>query len=114
MVSDVERGRLRRSTVTSVTSVHQNDEILALARNEVVTNSAGERSWEGTFVNTNRRTRRDVAVTVNFLDSQDRPVGKAEAEADELTQGERRWAAPRLAVRSPPRLSNHAVRRGLD
>jgi hypothetical protein len=49
--------------------VHQNDEILALIRNDVVTDAAGQRTWEGTFVNTNRRTLRDVAVTVDFLDS---------------------------------------------
>jgi hypothetical protein len=69
--------------------VHQNDEILALSRNEVVTNPAGERSWAGTFVNTNERTLRDVAVTVDFLDSQNRTVGKAEAEAAELAYGSR-------------------------
>jgi hypothetical protein len=69
--------------------VHQNDEILALIQNEVVTGSAGQRSWEGTFVNTNERTLRDVAVTVDFLDSQDRPVAKAEAETDELQEGAR-------------------------
>jgi hypothetical protein len=64
--------------------VHQNDEILALIRNEVVTDPAGQRTWEGTFVNTNERTLRDVAVTVDFLDSQDRTVRKAKAEAAEL------------------------------
>jgi len=64
--------------------VHQDDEILALTRNDVVTNAAGQRTWEGSFVNTNGRTLRDVAVTVDFLDSQDRTVGKAEAEAAEL------------------------------
>ena len=64
--------------------VHQNDEILALIRNEVVTDVAGQRTWAGSFVNTNERTLRDVAVAVNFLDSQDRPVGKAEAESAEL------------------------------
>ncbi|MEO6080956.1 MAG: FxLYD domain-containing protein [Steroidobacteraceae bacterium] len=64
--------------------VHQNDEILALIRNEVVTDVAGQRTWSGAFVNTNDRTLRDVAVTVDFLDSQDRPVGKADAKAAEL------------------------------
>lgn len=82
--------------------VHQNDEILALIRNAVVTDPAGQRSWEGTFVNTNERTLRDVAVTVDFLDSQDRTVGKAEAEADELQEGARlelQASLPREAVR---------------
>jgi hypothetical protein len=75
--------------------VHQNDEILALARNEVVTDPAGQRTWAGSFVNTNSRTLRDVAVTVDLLDSGDRTVGKAEAEAAELTFGER------LELRAP-------------
>lgn len=64
--------------------VHQNDEILALIRNEVVTDAAGQRTWAGSFVNTNDSTLRDVAVTVDFLDSRDRTVGKAKAEAAEL------------------------------
>ncbi|MEO6186431.1 MAG: FxLYD domain-containing protein [Steroidobacteraceae bacterium] len=69
--------------------VHQNDEILALIRNEVVTDVAGKRSWAGSFVNTNDQTLRDVSVTVDFLDSQDRPVGKANAEAAQLPFGTR-------------------------
>jgi hypothetical protein len=69
--------------------VHQNDEILALIRNDVITDAAGQRTWAGSFVNTNERTLRDVGVTVDFLDSQDRTVGKAEAEAAELTFGTR-------------------------
>jgi hypothetical protein len=69
--------------------VHQNDEILALIRNEVVMDPAGQRTWAGSFVNTNDRTLRDVAVTVDFLDSRDRTVAKAEAEAAELTFGRR-------------------------
>jgi len=82
--------------------VHQNDEILALIRNEVVTDPAGQRTWEGTFVNTNERTLRDVAVTVDFLDSQDRTVGKAKAEAAELPSSTRldlQAALPPEAIR---------------
>jgi hypothetical protein len=82
--------------------VHQNDEILALIRNEVVTDPAGQRGWVGTFVNTNSRSLRDVAVTVDFLDSEDLTVGKTKAEADELTEGARlelRAALPPEAVR---------------
>jgi hypothetical protein len=82
--------------------VHQEDEILALVRNEVVTDAAGERVWAGSFVNSNGRTLRDVAVTVDLLDSQDRTVGKVEAEADELTFG------TRLDLRAP--LPSEAVR----
>ena len=69
--------------------VHQNDEILALIRNEVVTDPVGQRTWAGSFVNTNEKTLRDVAVTVDFLDSADRTVGKAESEAAELAFGTR-------------------------
>jgi hypothetical protein len=66
--------------------VHQDDEILALARNEV-TQSAGQRAWAGSFINTNSRTLRDVAVTVDLLDGQNRTVGKASAQAVELPTG---------------------------
>ncbi len=69
--------------------VHQNDEILLLVRNDVMTDAAGQRTWAGSFVNTNSRTLRDVAVTVDFLDGEDRTVGKADAEAVELTYGRR-------------------------
>lgn len=75
--------------------VHQKDEILALVRNEVVTEVAGQRFWAGSFVNTNDRTLRDVAVTVDFIDSQNRTVGKAEAEVAELP------FSRRLDVRAP-------------
>ncbi len=82
--------------------VHQNDEILALIRNEVLTDVAGQRTWAGSFINTNDSTLRDVAVTVDFLDSQDRTVGKAEAEAGELPFSEQldlQVALPPDAVR---------------
>ena len=82
--------------------VHQDDEILALIRNEVVTDAAGQRTWNGSFANTNESPLRDVAVTVNFLDSQNRTVGKAEAKAAELTfrgRLELQAQLPRDAVR---------------
>ena len=69
--------------------VHQDDEILALIRNEVVTDAAGQRTWAGSFVNSNERPLRDVGVTVDFLDRENRTVGKAEAESAELTFGSR-------------------------
>jgi hypothetical protein len=75
--------------------VHQDDEILALVRNEVVTDTAGQRSWAGSFVNTNDETLREVAVTVDFLDRQNRPVGKVDAEAAELP------FSKRLELRAP-------------
>lgn len=69
--------------------VHQDDEILALIRNEAVTDAAGQRTWAGSFVNSNERPLRDVGVTVDFLDRENRTVGKAEAESAELTFGSR-------------------------
>jgi hypothetical protein len=87
--------------------VHQKDEILALARSEVMTDSAGQRTWSGSFVNTHDQTLRDVAVTVDFLDSQDRPVGNVSAEAGELPfksrldlQARLQTNAVRLRIRS--------------
>jgi hypothetical protein len=82
--------------------VHQDDEILALIRNEVVTDSAGQRTWVGSFVNTNDRTLRDVAVTVDFLDSEDRTLSRANAEAAVLP------FSRRLDLRAP--LPPNAVR----
>jgi hypothetical protein len=67
--------------------VHQDDEILALVRNEVLTDAGGQRTWAGSFINTNEKTLRDVAVTVDLLDGGNRAVGKAKAEAAELPFG---------------------------
>lgn len=68
--------------------VHQHDEILALVRNDVVS-QAGQRTWSGSFVNSNSRTLRDVAVTVDLLDAGDRAVAKAQARTAELRHGSR-------------------------
>lgn len=67
--------------------VHQKDEILALSRNDVVADAAGERRWVGSFVNTNEKPLRDVGVIVDFLDGANRTVGRAKAESAELTSG---------------------------
>jgi len=64
--------------------VHQLDEIIALTRNEVVTDAAGNRIWYGRFVNTDDIPYRDLAVTVHFLDQDNRVVGKVKGETDEL------------------------------
>lgn len=69
--------------------VHQDDEILALARNEAVADATGQRVWFGSFVNTNDRALHDVAVSVDFLDSQDHAVGKADASSAEMPFGAR-------------------------
>lgn len=82
--------------------VHQDDEILALIRNEVVTDAAGQRTWAGAFANTNETPLHDVGVAVDFLDSENRTVGKAEAKAAELTFRSRlelQAPLPRDAVR---------------
>ncbi|MBK6674218.1 MAG: hypothetical protein IPG49_12420 [Proteobacteria bacterium] len=78
--------------------VHQKDEILALARSEVVTDAAGQRDWSGSFVNTHDETLRDVAVTVDFLDSQDHPVGNVSSETSELPFSARLDLNARLPV----------------
>lgn len=67
--------------------VHQDDQILALARNEVVVDSSGQRIWLGRFVNTHDNVLSDVAVTVDFLDQQNHPVGKVDASAIQLPFG---------------------------
>ena len=93
--------------------VHQDDEILALIRNEVMTEAAGQRSWAGTFVNTNARTLRDVAVIVDLLDGQNRTMAKAEAKAGELREG----ARLELAAPLPPeavRLRIYSVQWRMD
>lgn len=68
--------------------VHQADEILALVRNDVVT-AASERTWHGSFVNTNSRTLRDLAVTVELLDAGNRTVSTVKSESRELPFGSR-------------------------
>jgi hypothetical protein len=78
--------------------VHQNDEILALVQNEVVTDDTGRRMWVGSFVNTNDRALRDVAVTVEFLDRENRTVGKTDAAAAEMPFGGRLDLQARLPV----------------
>jgi hypothetical protein len=75
--------------------VHQEDEILALVRNEVVAEGTSGRSWAGSFVNTNVRTLRDVSVTVDFLDSQNMAVGRVQSGAPVLQLG------GRLELRAP-------------
>lgn len=93
--------------------VHQDDEILALVRNEVATDGAGQRIWAGSFVNTNEKPLRDVGVTVEFLDGQNRRVGKAEAQTDELTsRGRLELLAP--LTRDAARLRIYSVQWRMD
>lgn len=67
--------------------VHQEDEIIALTRNDMVVDPAGNRTWYGTFFNTDDIPYRDLGVTVHFLDSNGQTVSKVEAETDELPPG---------------------------
>lgn len=93
--------------------VHQEDEILALVQSDVVTDAAGQRTWTGSFVNTNDRTLREVGVTVAFLDREDRTISKASAGADELLHGR----PLNLQVALPPeaaRLRIHSVQWRMD
>lgn len=68
--------------------VHQNDEIIALIRNEVLTDAAGNRMWHGAFVNTDTSAYRDVATTIHFLDTSGNTVATAKGEAAELSGGQ--------------------------
>ncbi len=68
--------------------VHQADEIIALSRNEVVTDAAGNRTWYGAFYNTDEMVYRDVATIVSFLDAAGQTVAQAQAETAELPPGQ--------------------------
>jgi len=93
--------------------VHQDDEVLALIRSEVVSDVSGRRTWIGRFVNTNERPLRDVGVTVVFLDSQNRTVGRAEAKAEELAfHGQLDLQAP--LTRDAVRLRIYSVQWRMD
>lgn len=88
--------------------VHQEDEILSLVRNEVAIDGAGQRTWIGSFVNTNDRSLRDVAVTVDFLDTRNRTVGKVDAAAAELPFNARLELQARLPAEAA-RIRIHSV-----
>jgi len=93
--------------------VHQDDEILALVRNEVIEGTAGQRAWSGAFVNTNDRTLREVGVVVDFLDARNQRVARTEARAEELRFG----ARLNLQATLPPeamRLRIHTVQWRMD
>ncbi|MDP1932950.1 MAG: FxLYD domain-containing protein [Gammaproteobacteria bacterium] len=85
--------------------VHQEDEIIALSRNEVMVDPAGKRTWHGSFTNTADIPFRDLGVTVNFLDSSGAIVGRAEAETDELPP----WADINLQAELPDEAVNMRI-----
>ena len=61
---------------------------IALVRNELVRDASGTQVWHGAMGNTTDSQYRDIAVTVRFLDSADRPVGEVSGGAGVLEPGE--------------------------
>ena len=59
-----------------------------LTRNEVVTDGAGHRIWYGAFLNPTDNEYREVAATIRFLDTDNRPVGEVRGQVDRLGTGE--------------------------
>ena len=68
------------------------DESVALSRNEVIQLNSGERTWVGTMMNTSSNPSpsqyREVAVTIRFLDQDGQTVGETSGQADVLESGE--------------------------
>jgi hypothetical protein len=64
------------------------DENVALSRNEVVENAAGERIWYGQMRGSDTTPYREVAVTIRFLDQNGMPVGAVTAQDELLEPGE--------------------------
>ena len=60
---------------------------IALVRNDVVEHEDTQ-TWYGTMGNTTDSQYRDIAVTIQFLDSSDQPVGQVMGSADLLEPGE--------------------------
>jgi len=65
------------------------DENVALTRNDVVREASGGRTWHGTFTNRADSLYREVAVEIRFLDRNGKPVGKVGGRADRLEPGAR-------------------------
>lgn len=62
------------------------DEIVTLARNEVVQTASGGRIWRGGMLNTGDEYY-DVEVRIRFLDKDNNTVGETSARADVLGTG---------------------------
>lgn len=62
------------------------DEIVTLARNEVVQTASGGRIWRGGMLNTGDEYY-DVEVRIRFLDKDNNTVGETSARADVLGMG---------------------------
>lgn len=63
------------------------DEIVTLARNEVVQTASGARIWRGGMLNTGDEYY-DVEVRIRFLDKDNNTVGETSARADVLGSGQ--------------------------
>ena len=78
------------------------EESIPLSRNEVVVDSAGNRTWYGTMLNPTDSIYRELAVTIRFLDANDHAVGEARGQIAQLQPGESlplQAALPATAVR---------------
>ena len=75
--------------VLFVMAATDDDENIVLARNDVVTDASDARVWFGAMMNRTDSPYREIAVTVRFLDRDDRPVGEVRGRADRLEPGER-------------------------
>lgn len=64
------------------------DEIVTVARNEVVQDGTGNRLWRGAMLNRADTDYREVAVTIRFLDKDGRTVGETSARTDVLGAGQ--------------------------
>ncbi len=74
--------------VLFVMAATDDDENVALTRNDVVTDAAGARTWHGTMMNRTDSLYREVAVTIRFLDRDGQPMGETSGRADRLEPGE--------------------------
>lgn len=71
-----------------VTAVHGgDDEIVTLARNEVVPTASGGRIWRGGMLNTGDEYY-DVEVRIRFLDKDNGTVGETNAHVDTLASNQ--------------------------
>lgn len=78
------------------------EESIPLSRNEVMADGAGNRTWHGAMLNPSDSLYRELAVTIRFLDANNRPVGETRGQIEQLQPGESlplQAALPETAVR---------------
>jgi hypothetical protein len=71
-----------------VMAATDDDDNIALSRNEVVQAPTGGRIWRGTFWNHTDSLYTDLDAIILFVDSDGRPVGQAQGAAAKLDPGE--------------------------